>query len=173
MGFVATTLSICDPVGTILRLITKFTPWEFHGPSNLEWIRVFGKNLTSYFRLPYFLATIYSPEDIKKTSYKIDKYSVQDTDRAEDEKPNVDRFYFEKIRNFDPIDFYKISILFGGLKEQSVKTKWITAEIDRITALVYFMIVISVFIVATLLYPVFSKSSHKFFRITTQLGWEY
>ncbi len=36
---------------------------------------------------------------------------------------------------------------------KTVKTKWVTAEIDRIIALVYFIIVISVFIVAILLLP--------------------
>jgi hypothetical protein len=43
--------------------------------------------------------------------------------------------------------------LLGGLKQQTVKTKWVTAEIDRITTLAYFIITISVFIYAILLIP--------------------
>jgi len=40
-----------------------------------------------------------------------------------------------------------------GLKQQTVNTKWITAEIDRITALIYFIVTISVFIVAIAILP--------------------
>jgi hypothetical protein len=39
--------------------------------------------------------------------------------------------------------------LFGAFKQQTIKTKWITAEVDRITALFYFIIIISLFVVAT------------------------
>ena len=43
-----------------------------------------------------------------------------------------------------------------------MRTKWITAEIDRITALIYFAIVISLFIVAILILP---DLLHKFAQV--------
>jgi hypothetical protein len=46
-------------------------------------------------------------------------------------------------------DLLDIGRLLKALKEQTIRTKWVTAEVDKITALIYFMIVISVFIVAT------------------------
>jgi hypothetical protein len=49
--------------------------------------------------------------------------------------------------------------LLEELEEQTVKTKWITAEIDKITALIYFMVTISVFIVAIVVLP---SILHKF-----------
>jgi hypothetical protein len=52
----------------------------------------------------------------------------------------------EKINKYDVQD---IRNLYGALKQQTVKTKWITAEVDRITALFYFIIIISLFVYAT------------------------
>lgn len=59
------------------------------------------------------------------------------------------------IRSIKSIDLLRIDGLLEGLKQQTLKTKWITAEIDRITALFYFIVIISLFIVATQVYPVF------------------
>jgi hypothetical protein len=47
----------------------------------------------------------------------------------------------------------EILVLLEELEEQTVKTKWITAEIDKITALIYFIITISVFIFAIIVLP--------------------
>jgi hypothetical protein len=53
--------------------------------------------------------------------------------------------------------------LLNGFKQETVKTKWITAEIDRITALIYFIITISVFIVAIVILPgILQKFSQEF-----------
>jgi hypothetical protein len=52
--------------------------------------------------------------------------------------------------------------LLEGLEERAVKTKWITAEIDRITALIYFMATISLFIVAIIILP---SILHKFAQV--------
>ena len=60
------------------------------------------------------------------------------------------------LRTFEQIRELKIQsvwYMFGGLQSKTVTTKWITAEIDRITALIYFVIIISVFIVAIVLLP--------------------
>ena len=58
---------------------------------------------------------------------------------------------FLSIRSSDKIgeeNNHAIGHLLEGLKQQTVMTKWITAEVDRITALVYFMIIILLFITA-------------------------
>ncbi len=70
------------------------------------------------------------------------------------------------------LEFAEGVYLIGGLKRQAVNTRWITAEVDRITALVYFIIVISVFISANLLYPVFLQKLAQVFQNneSTRLG---
>jgi hypothetical protein len=61
----------------------------------------------------------------------------------------------DKLGEFQKINVSMVSGLLEGMKEATLKTKWITAEIDRITALLYFIIVISVFIFATQYYSDF------------------
>ena len=56
-----------------------------------------------------------------------------------------------------------ISLLLSGLKEQAVETKWIKGEVDRINGLVYFMITIFLFIVASQLDPNFLPKFIQFF----------
>jgi hypothetical protein len=62
--------------------------------------------------------------------------------------------------------------LLEGFKQQTVNTKWITAEVDRITALIYFIVIISVFIVVTQLYPAFLQKFAQVFvgNESTKLG---
>jgi hypothetical protein len=143
-GFVATTLSICDPVGVVQRLIIKGreTFWSFSDDTgttvdNLFNGRIFRRHIAYDLfgaRLPYMFAMEYSPEDAKK---------------------------FTRLPVRQPSSLIDLLI---GLKEQAVKTKWITAEIDRITALVYFIIIISLFIVATQLYPAFLQNFSRIFE---------
>jgi hypothetical protein len=57
-----------------------------------------------------------------------------------------------------------MGVVLEELKEETVKTKWITAEIDRITALVYFIVVISVFIFTILLYQDFLQKFAQVFQ---------
>lgn len=46
-----------------------------------------------------------------------------------------------------------IKKLLQGTKQATVKTKWVTVEVDKITALIYFIITISVFIAAIVILP--------------------
>ena len=55
-----------------------------------------------------------------------------------------------------------------GLKQQTVKTKWITAEVDRITALFYFVITISLFIAAFQLSSTFIQHFTGFLDINSK-----
>jgi hypothetical protein len=147
MGFVATTLSICDPIGAFQRLIIKGPP--ISGVDNmgdvLKKVRDYITYRTSFTPL-YLLSIIYSPKELKK--------------RQDMKKP-----YFD-------LEFAEGVYLIGRLKRQAVNTRWITAEVDRITALVYFIIVISVFISANLLYPVFLQKLAQVFQNneSTRLG---
>jgi hypothetical protein len=61
---------------------------------------------------------------------------------------------------FIPIE--EISNLLEDFQQETVKTKWITAEIDKITALIYFIVTISVFIVAIVTLP---NLIHKFEQV--------
>jgi hypothetical protein len=143
-GFVATTLSICDPVGAAQRLIIKGQGRRFI-PTTVDKLmeeRIFRRKISELFRLPYIVAIGYSPDDAKK---------------------------------FDKRPQHLVSLttqLLKGLKQQAVKTKWITAEIDRITALVYFITIISLFIVTTQIYPVFLQNFSRIFEDieSTKLG---
>lgn len=164
-GFVATTLSICDPVGVLQRLIVKGKklwkrpPFPFLGrfipgdrpvyKNSLDFViaRIFREMLGDIFSDHYIFAIAYSPEDPNK------RYSI--------------KWGAEFTRELDKLGtdgFDKIAELLEGLKEQTIKTKWITAEIDRITALVYFIIIISLFIVAIQLYHIFLQNFERIFQ---------
>jgi hypothetical protein len=205
MGFVATTLSICDPVGALQRaiLIGKREIMEVGmRANNLLSVYILGKSISpNIFPPPYLFAIAYTPERLKKLELvgeKINWDTVEQlsnfsqsfsppapptrvigdrTYRAEGvTKTSVIRLrrdpdeYFEELEKFeeelDKIGEYPVADiknLMDGLKEQAVKTKWITAEVDRITALVYFIITISVFIAAILIIPdLLSKFAESF-----------
>jgi hypothetical protein len=85
MGFVATTLSICDSVGALQRLIIKRRSYPYAGYHRvraeqvdyLNKVRIFGYMIMDYFRLPYLFAIMYSPESIKKKAYDVNWRLVQ------------------------------------------------------------------------------------------------
>lgn len=161
MGFVATTLSICDPVGAFLRriiLCTSSPPSSLSkqepNPKLLMDLRIFGKRIGEQFIIPYIVSTKFTPEDLgsRFTREQFDSWSLD----LKDWKHGIVNEYAESSKELKAIRILDIQdrwYLFRGLQRKAVKTKWITAEIDRITALIYFMIVISVFIVAILLLP--------------------
>ena len=69
MGFFATTLSICDPIGALQRLLLKGRElqwWEFKNASDLINATIFGNLIMFLFPFYYILAIPYSPEEIKK-----------------------------------------------------------------------------------------------------------
>jgi hypothetical protein len=186
MGFVATTLSICDPVGAIQRLIIKGRAWhwesliitgpglhwpkfrkefwQLYDPNDVIDARIFGTTILHHFPAPYLFAIVYSPEDIMKYYITIDWDSIALL-RGEELYTMVFRNKVaDELKKIDKEHLTEIAELLGGLKDQTIKTKWITEEIDRITALVYFMVIISLFIVATQLYPVFLQNFAQFFN---------
>jgi hypothetical protein len=204
VGFVATTLSICDPVGAFQRFVLKGTVRRWYDYPVLRTLRrwamskgthryiaalstallyalsfplrlvykergrrsydqiiidefldakYFGNTVGSEFPLPYIFAIGYTPEDIKHRYNKIRWGSIQkffhDTGGyLRIKEGNVWTEIREYDQDLEQIQRAKIARLLDGLKHLTVKTKWITAEVDRITALVYFIITISVFISA-------------------------
>ena len=186
MGFLATTLSICDPIGAIQRSIIKGRKLRYShdktASDNYLSYNIFGKWIFVIFPSPYFFAVAFSPSDVMKRYKNIDwnpvkRFYFELKEISFARKSKFLRFVFqlryylygglrrdissdfELINKYD--DLYKkfskelgkinkydtedIRDLLEGLKEQTVKTKWITAEVDKITALVYFIVVISVF----------------------------
>jgi len=111
---------------------------KFVAMTPLKDLRIFGRLITNYLDSRYLIATRYSPRDTNTF--------------------NALKEIQSKIQG----EFSEISGLLIGLKEQTVRTKWITAEIDRITALIYFMVTISVFIVAIVILP---DLLHKFAQV--------
>ena len=77
-----------------------------------------------------------------------------------------DPIYQYDKRIISKLRFIDFTIL-DKLKQKTIKTKWITAEIDRITALIYFMITLSVFIVAIVILP---DLLHKFAKVFMDIG---
>jgi hypothetical protein len=180
MGFVATSLSICDPVGALQRLMLSIQGgfWVKSNARSLLNEKIWGSYL-SYFPPPYLFAIAYSPEGIKKRISKINwdliervfsltkEFSSSLESKIAGPRPEestsvfLERLGRESAATRELWEHYEGEIdrmgeryiedmgdLIEALKRQAIKTKWITTEIDRITALIYFMIVITIFIVA-------------------------
>jgi hypothetical protein len=152
---------------------------------NLFYLTIWGKQIGSsidpsesiFPPPPYLYAIAYSPEGIKKESkfkinwdlIKLRSYDTREFSASEDDEMIreklddgtmkwFDTFYTSLVTELDKLGGRHIMELLGllaGVKDQSVKTKWITAEIDRISALIYFMIIICLFIAAVLVVPSF------------------
>lgn len=222
--FVATTLSICDPVGALQKLIIKgrnvgwskdflfkpFSPKEDYSQQELRprigeplrtaWLtyrvierticqikdkaklafrwknkyerhqpwggifevftyqKIFGEYMSQHFDQPFLFALVYSPEELKE------RYGDWGStlDSIYNRIPTIDviKLGIQGSKEFEKTmdDIFSIGYYLRTLKQNAVKTKWITAEIDRITALVYFMIIISLFIVTILVSPQFLQN---------------
>jgi hypothetical protein len=145
---------------------------------------IFGRAIVFYFSAPHIFAIEYSPEDIEKEGESIiigeEGTIVKDGIAKLDWSLIQSSFghsgglltsrysysygtYELGLLNLIPeYRWREISILLEGLTQQTVNTKWIKAEIDRITALIYFIITISVFIVAIAFLP---SLLHKFSQV--------
>jgi hypothetical protein len=173
MGFVATTLSICDPIGAIQRVIIKgrsLSRIKNIKAVDLLYATVFGHSIGSLFATPYLSVTMFSLEEIKTKMKDIDTKILQMNPRLTERNLLLSQIL---IDSFDSYELRQIIIfILEPSMEQTIKTKWITAEVDRITALIYFVVVISVFIVATLLYPAFLDKFAQLFQNneSTKLG---
>jgi hypothetical protein len=159
MGFVGTTLSICDPLGGLQRrIILGRDRWISSNEMNsmkLLGMNIFGKKLLRQLIVPYIFAVRCLPEDI---GHRFKVY--QDEWEFELLRLKNDRlFAMAKIEvdlgeiHTERGEIYGTYYFFKGLQRKTVKTKWIKAEIDRITSLLYFIIVILAFIAAVLLLP--------------------
>lgn len=177
MGFVATTLSICDPVGAVQRIMIKGWDWQirtknfsivlseshFKPVTNMvDFVhsKALGQKIGHLFPLTYVFAIASSPEDIKKRGKTINWDLIKNYDIPNQSPTDLSHWtrrpdVFDELEKIQSLDLDRIYKLLKGLIHQAVSTKWITAEIDRITALVYFMVIISLFIVASQLYPIF------------------
>ena len=157
MGFVATALSICDPVGAIQRRLIKQPEHRWREVTNFSQVmyeRIFFRNrIADHFPKAYLYAIIFSPEGIRK-QYPIDWDSTEDFDAPVKTNFSINT----ELHKIGEENNHAIGHLLEGLKQQTVMTKWITAEVDRITALVYFMIIILLFITAALTYSVFPQN---------------
>jgi hypothetical protein len=167
MGFVATTLSICDPVGVIQRIIIKgrsLRGWkEFRMTEDPINASLFRKLIKDSFLLPYLLAIVYSPESVKK-KYSTFHWNLIPIEYQEGNMRLINNDIVKGLHfRINQGDLTTIGFLLEGLKQNTVKTKWITAEVDRITALIYFMVIISLFIIAAQLYPSFLQNFTQFF----------
>jgi len=52
------------------------------------------------------------------------------------------------LENLQPVELQPLIVKIRSMQDATIRTKWITREIDKITAMVYFVIVISIFILA-------------------------
>ena len=156
MGFVATTLSICDPMGAIQKIIIKGKNLETADARTLLNRSIFGMPIHNTFGLANLCAILGRPEHFKNL--------VREEFRGQDLKKGFQINWQlmmssvpleDKLGEFQKINVSMVSGLLEGMKEATLKTKWITAEIDRINALLYFIIVICVFIFATQYYSDF------------------
>ena len=114
-------------------------------------LKLFGKSAMDILTPVYLLAVRFSPRLLKE--YNLDLALI----RREPKREKVFRNGPFFIRELEKIRFEisEILELLHGLGHQATKSKWITAEIDKITGLIYFTVVISVFIIAIIRLPDF------------------
>jgi hypothetical protein len=150
MGFVATTLSIVDPVGAFQRAVIKgrgLSPSIFDLLSE----KIFGKNIAfdndCVFGFPYLVGISNSPQDLAKMGGNLNDLYFMISGELVD--------LLKKETNKDNFMDIKVGIKLEGLKYEALKTKWITAEIDRNNALIYFIVVIGLFTIAIASLPDF------------------
>jgi len=146
MGFVATTLSICDPVGTLQRLIIKSErpikrPQAIDlglDPKSLAYkflnVTKFGRAIMSHFTIPYIFAVLYSPEDVKMDQRIDFKSMLKWYDRTAESiyisSYNLhDYKYFARDLNFVSSEkIVDIFLLLEGFKQQTITKAFDTFE---------------------------------------------
>lgn len=167
MGFVATTLSISDPIGRLQKALLVrgdgFEVKEYH--SYAAKVRVDGLDIHN--RLPYALAEktyIFGDSFVHYILRKVIPIHIvmclhsnfQDYRNNNNVNASIrsDKFWptevFEKLK---AADLEKLSVKIRSLKRKTVETVWITREIDKITSMAYFIIVVATFTYAVLSIP--------------------
>lgn len=165
IGFVATTLSICDPMGALQRRLIRGENLKEKTAIALLEHKIFGMKAYNIFKLKiaFLIAVLGSPDEFK--SHIGPNAEGADWRQTLDWKESLDsaRYWAEEL---DKGNIFWGTLL-EGWKQQTLRTKWIGAEIDRITSLLYFMIIISLFFVATLASPGFVQKFTEILRNQT------
>jgi hypothetical protein len=197
MGFVATTLSITDPIGVLQRdLLRKgrlrrkvqnskssktesshsqgsqevseeeLKQLEQHKPiatedvEHLEELRVFGYKIDKEVLKYHSIAASLSYDFLKK--YRADAEAPSDKSSEGVKKENQKKG--DKINDADIEENYTsdVSRAVHRLINSTLKTKWLTREIDKITSMAYFLVVVGLFISVVSLAVGYPKAVDKF-----------
>lgn len=174
MGFVATTLSITDPIGALQkRLLRGFSrePQRLAVPDpkptypkptvpsfyklSKEELEIHLYILQKYVEKHILNLRIFghSGDDISHTVLVCLSYNFQDVLKEVSNNGNwtIDnRHSFYEIMGFEVTwpAFNDIAIKLFSLKQRTVSTTWIVREIDKITGMFYFIVVILTFVIA-------------------------
>jgi hypothetical protein len=145
MGFVATTLSIIDPIGALqkrvlLRGLRSPAESYIDKRSELSYpelltLRVFGRGYYEIFWSGVIMTS--SNHTFLDRMYKAKKKIVKPETEMNDEER------YELVNDL------------VALRDYTLDTAWVVREIDKITATIYFIVVIIVFISALFLLPSF------------------
>lgn len=150
MGFVATTLSICDPIGVLQRTLLKSTTSYILVRSLDDLLfgtKIFGITAAKILNPLYYIIFTYGREIIDDSKINIDLLHRYSNNQTSEIAQELNKINLQK----SPIKVQFVT----GIKNKTIRSKWIAAEMDRITALIYFMIVISVFLIAIIYLPDF------------------
>ena len=153
MGFFATTLSICDPIGYLQkrflnRGFLETGPFEFSfsywsGLSYDEFLKlsIYGIEIWTLLS-PAVWITVVSNFQEALDGIRKDIPRMFDSMRQPRILPD------EMLTHLSPIDFNSIQNVIVNSIWYTSQTPWIVREIDKITSMCYFLIVISIFISA-------------------------
>jgi hypothetical protein len=106
----------------------------------------------------FMLSLLFSPADLKRAYQGFEWPQIEYMLLIGTAQGKLGEEDLERSVGRVKMHFKEIFSVLDAERKATVRTKWITAEIDRITALFYFVIVISLFIISilvSLFYPVF------------------
>lgn len=157
MGFVATTLSICDPIGVAQKRLLLLKMYnlgrmglriENSDAQALLNIGIFGRRLRSTVSVFLVICTLSNYQSALSRIKQL-RNKLPGTPKLLTIESNA---LLEVLTDQECEEiFFKIK----SLKDGAVRTKWVRAEVDKITAMAYFVTVVSVFIAAEFLLPNF------------------
>jgi hypothetical protein len=154
MGFIATTLAILDPFGVLQEVslkglrtikITSLRRSGFISDPEFRSIHVFN---TSADRVAY-------PDSFfLPLAYSVVGASFADPLASSKDKRKPRNPFHHLSENID-LSRWAASMALLGLRDQTLRTQWVRREIDKITSLIYFLLVLSFFVLAVFLFPGF------------------
>lgn len=143
-------MSIGDPIGRLQRELLKiggFGYTRIENSNDFVKPRVFGYYIGKIFNPAYIFVIGFTPEHIK--NYGIEWEALISKGLQNE---SILRNNLEEIGKGE---MARLAKLLEGLRLQTIRSKWITIEIDRITGVIYFIIIILIFFVASIYYPHF------------------